>query len=128
SSETSTLTTGPSPLKATARTRTGNPAGSLLLPSGTTVKDRTGMQNTAKLPMTARRSITRRSGPPAAAATAGSSGRALSRFSLALEPHVLVGGEDRQRDQVDRVIGHSRSDPYQHAGVPDRGEHRPVDS
>src|SRR2546427_6033217 len=56
-----------------------------------------------------------------------SSGRELSRFSLALEPHVLIGGEDRQRDQVDRVIGHSRSDPYQHAGVPDRCEHRSVD-
>src|SRR2546425_530239 len=34
---------------------------------------------------------------------------------LALEPHVLIGGVDRQRDQVDRVIRHPRPDPNQHA-------------
>src|SRR2546425_1106413 len=44
SSESSTFMTGPSPLKAMPCTRTGNPDGSLLLPSGTTMKDRTGMR------------------------------------------------------------------------------------
>src|SRR5258708_102507 len=36
--------TVPAPLKAMPCTRTGNPGGSLLLPSGTTMKDRTGMR------------------------------------------------------------------------------------
>src|SRR5215470_17204666 len=28
-----------------------------------------------------------------------------------LEPHILVGGPDRHRHQVDRMFGHSGSDP-----------------
>src|SRR5207253_9323606 len=43
-SENSTFATGPSPLKAMPCTRTGNPDSNLLLPSGTTMKDRTGMR------------------------------------------------------------------------------------
>src|SRR5712691_1235208 len=53
--------------------------------------------------------------------------RNSSKPLLALEPHVLIGGVDRQRDQVDRVIRHPRPDPNQHARVPDRRKHHPID-
>src|SRR5439155_24237901 len=45
----------------------------------------------------------------------------------ALEPHVLVGREDRHGNQVDRVIDHLWPDADQYARAPDRREHDAVD-
>src|SRR5712692_11270789 len=46
---------------------------------------------------------------------------------LSVEPHVLVGGPDRQRHQVDRMIGYPGPHPNQHPRAPDRREHHAVD-
>src|SRR5262249_61929709 len=46
---------------------------------------------------------------------------------LTLQPHVLVGGPDRQRHQVDRVIGHARPNADEHPRAPDRREHHAVE-
>src|SRR5437879_3659501 len=50
-----------------------------------------------------------------------------ARRLLGLDLHVLVGRPDRHRHEVDRVIGHTRTDPHQGSQVHDRREHRPVD-
>src|SRR5262249_30189347 len=45
---------------------------------------------------------------------------------LIFEPHVLVGGPNRQRHQIDRMVGHPGTDPNQHPSAPNRRKHHAV--